>query len=103
MPKVSPAREAAFEILLEWMRKPDLHSDALLRSRRVDALSALDKNLATTLVMGVLRWKLVLDQRIVSALTKGKSQLADPVLVADQRGFESAEGDVLAHRPRRDS
>lgn len=81
-PNISPARKAAFEVLLELIRKPDLHSDVLLRSRRVSALSALDKNLATTLVMGVLRWQLVLTQRIAEALTKPKSQLADPVRVA---------------------
>ncbi len=57
---ISPARKVAFELLLELRRKPELHSDFLLRSKRVEALSTLDKNLATTLVMGVLRWQLVL-------------------------------------------
>ncbi|HXP08837.1 MAG TPA: transcription antitermination factor NusB, partial [Acidobacteriaceae bacterium] len=67
-------------------RKPELHSDFLLRSNRVEALSTLDKNLATTLVMGVLRWQLVLQQRIREALTKSKSHLADPVQVSLELG-----------------
>ncbi len=83
---ISPARKAAFELLLELRRKPESHSDVLLRSKRVEALSALDKNLATTLVMGVLRWQLVLQQRIGEALTKSRSHLADPVQVSLELG-----------------
>ena len=49
----------------------------------MEALSALDKNLATTLVMGVLRWQLVLQQRIAAALTKRRNHLADPVQMLD--------------------
>ena len=81
---IAPARKAAFELLLELRRKPESHSDALLRSKR--ALSAIDKNLMTTLVMGVLRWQLVLQQRIRQALTKSKGHLADPVQVALELG-----------------
>jgi 16S rRNA (cytosine967-C5)-methyltransferase len=84
--RISPARNAAFELLLELRRKPESHSDLLLRSKPVEALSALDKNLATTLVMGVLRWQLVLQQRIREALTKGKGHLADPVEVSLELG-----------------
>jgi 16S rRNA (cytosine967-C5)-methyltransferase len=83
---ISPARSAAFEVLLELRRKPESHSDVLLRSKRVDVLSALDRNLATTLVMGVLRWQIVLQQRIREALTKGKGHLGDPVQVALELG-----------------
>jgi 16S rRNA (cytosine967-C5)-methyltransferase len=83
---VSPARRVAFELLLQLRRKPELHSDFLLRSKRVEALSTLDKNLATTLVMGVLRWQLVLQQRIREALTKSKSHLADSVQVSLELG-----------------
>jgi 16S rRNA (cytosine967-C5)-methyltransferase len=84
--RISPARKTAFDLLLELGRKPDLHSDHLLRSKPVEALSDLDKNLATTLVMGVLRWQLVLQQRIREALTKSKSHLADPVQVSLELG-----------------
>ena len=84
--RISPARKIAFDLLLELRRKPDLHSDHLLRSKPVEALSDLDKNLATTLVMGVLRWQLGLQQRIRDALTKSKSHLADPVQVSLELG-----------------
>jgi 16S rRNA (cytosine967-C5)-methyltransferase len=84
--RISPARKAAFDLLLELRRKPDLHSDHLLRSKPVEALSDLDRNLATTLVMGVLRWQLVLQQRIRDALTKSKGHLADPVQVSLEIG-----------------
>jgi 16S rRNA (cytosine967-C5)-methyltransferase len=83
---IAPARRAAFELLLELRRKPDTHSDALLRSKRVEVLSALDKNLTTTLVMGVLRWQLVLQQSIREVLTRSKGHLADPVQVALELG-----------------
>ena len=84
--RISPARKTAFELLLELRRKPESHSDLLLRSKPVEALSELDKNLATTLVMGVLRWQLVLQQRIREALTKSRSHLADPVQVSLELG-----------------
>src|ERR1700678_1387354 len=83
---IAPARRAAFELLLELKRKPESHSDVLLRSKRVEALSPLDRNLATTLVMGVLRWQLVLQQRIREVLTKSKGDLADPVQVSLELG-----------------
>jgi 16S rRNA (cytosine967-C5)-methyltransferase len=82
---IAPARLVAFELLLELRQKGDAHSDTLLHSRRVESLSALDKNLATTLVMGVLRWQLVLQQRIRAALTKG-NPLAEPVQIALELG-----------------
>jgi len=84
--RISPARSAAFDLLVQLRQKPDLHSDALLRSGRVNALSALDKNLTTNLVMGVLRWQLVLQQRIAEALTKQKRPLDEPVQVALELG-----------------
>jgi 16S rRNA (cytosine967-C5)-methyltransferase len=83
---IAPARKAAFELLLELKRKPELHSDILLYSKRVEALSPLDRNLATTLVMGVLRWQLVLQLRIREALTKSKGHLADAVQVSLELG-----------------
>jgi 16S rRNA (cytosine967-C5)-methyltransferase len=83
---IAPARKAAFQLLLELRRKPESHSDVLLRSKRVDALSPLDRNLATTLVMGVLRWQRVLQQRIREALTRSKGHLAEPVQVSLELG-----------------
>jgi 16S rRNA (cytosine967-C5)-methyltransferase len=83
---IAPARKAAFELLLELKRKPESHSDILLHSKRVEALSPLDRNLATTLVMGVQRWQLVLQQRIREALTRSKGHLADAVQVSLELG-----------------
>lgn len=64
---IAPARKAAFDLLLELRSKPGSHSDTLLHSRRIESLSAIDKNLATALLMGVLRWKWCL--KIASALS----------------------------------
>jgi 16S rRNA (cytosine967-C5)-methyltransferase len=83
---VAPARHLAFEILLDLRRNPHTHSDELLRSHRVHALSDLDKGLCTALVMGVLRWQLLLDQTIHSALTMANPKLAEPIEVALQLG-----------------
>jgi 16S rRNA (cytosine967-C5)-methyltransferase len=53
----------------------------LLRSSAIDALSPQDRNLCTALTMGVLRWQLLLDERIAPLLTH-KTKLDDPVRVA---------------------
>jgi len=57
VPQVSPARKAAFEILLA-VERGQSHADDLLRSKSVDALSPADRNLTTALVLGVLRWQI---------------------------------------------
>ena len=58
---VAPARLAAFHVLLEMDRSRSAHSDELLHGAEVEELSQRDRNLAMTLVMGVLRWQLALD------------------------------------------
>jgi 16S rRNA (cytosine967-C5)-methyltransferase len=60
---VSPAREAAFTILLRVEREAAFAVE-LLHSSLLDPLSSADRNLATEIVMGVLRWRSVLDQTI---------------------------------------
>ena len=79
--KISPARKAAFEILLA-VEHGRGHSDDLLRSKSVSRLSAADKNLATTLVLGVLRWQIALDDRIRPLLKRPNAKLDLEVLVA---------------------
>ena len=79
--KVSPARAAAFHILLELSRSTSAHSDDLLRSDRVNGLSPLDRNLCTAITMGVLRWQIFLDERLYQLLTH-KSKLDEPVHIA---------------------
>lgn len=83
---MSPARRVASEILLELRRNPRSHSDQLLRSSRVDSLSSADRNLATALVMGVLRWGLELDRRILEAAGRRAEPLDDAVEVAIELG-----------------
>ena len=48
----------------------------------MDALSPEDRNLATTLVMGVLRWQIALDARIRTLLQRPEQRLAEPVAIA---------------------
>jgi 16S rRNA (cytosine967-C5)-methyltransferase len=83
--KISPARAAAFEILLAVERRSG-HSDDLLRARSVSRLSAQDRNLATALVLGVLRWQIALDARIRPLLTRPNAKLDAEVLIALRMG-----------------
>jgi 16S rRNA (cytosine967-C5)-methyltransferase len=66
---IAPARQVAFRILRE-VASTDAHSDELLRTPEVDALSAQDRNLTTMLVLGTLRWQLALDTRIRALLAR---------------------------------
>ena len=63
MPSVSPARKAAFHILMA-VERGQSHSDDLLRGKNVNALPPADRNLVTALVLGVLRWQIQLDHQI---------------------------------------
>src|ERR1035438_10535078 len=63
---VSPARLSAFEILLRIERE-DSYATELLHSSQLEKLSSRDHGLATELVMGVLRWRSILDQEVASA------------------------------------
>lgn len=83
--KVAPARLAAFDILLRLERTKG-HSDELLHSEAIALLSPLDRNLATALVMGVLRWQLVLDAQIATFLARPKARLDDAVRIALRLG-----------------
>lgn len=79
--KVSPARLAALEILT-LVGAGKGHSDELLHSARVEALSPEDRNLTTALVMGVLRWQIALDARVRGLLQRPEQRLAEPVAIA---------------------
>ena len=68
--QVTPARMAAFRALLGMQRSRAAHSDDLLHAPAMELLSAADRNLATALVMGVLRWQLALDAVIARHLTR---------------------------------
>ena len=83
--KITPARRAAFEILT-LVGEGKGHSDELLHSPRTEELSAEDRNLATALVMGVLRWQIALDARLAKLLTRPDQRLAEPVALALRMG-----------------
>ena len=85
MAKITPARLAAFEIL-KLVGEGRGHSDELLHSARVDALSPEDRNLTTALLMGVLRWQIALDARVRGLLQRPEQRLAEPVAIALRMG-----------------
>jgi 16S rRNA (cytosine967-C5)-methyltransferase len=62
------------------------HADDLLRSERVARLSAQDRDLATALVMGVLRWQILLDKLICGYLARPSAKLDLPIQVALRLG-----------------
>jgi 16S rRNA (cytosine967-C5)-methyltransferase len=82
---VSPARAAAFEILLRVERERSYASE-LLHSARFAKLSRNDHGLATELVMGVLRWRSVLDRKLASASSQKLERLDPEVLAALRLG-----------------
>ena len=83
--KITPARLAAFEIL-KLVGEGKGHSDELLHSPRVDALSPEDRNLTMALVMGVLRWQIALDARVRGLLQRPEQRLAELVAIALRMG-----------------
>ena len=83
--KISPARAVAFEILT-LVGEGKGHSDELLHSLPTEALSTEDRNLATALVMGVLRWQIALDARLAKLLARPDQRLAEPVALALRMG-----------------
>jgi 16S rRNA (cytosine967-C5)-methyltransferase len=82
---VSPARSVAFEILLRVERE-ESYAAELLHSDRLAKLSSRDHGLATELVMGVLRWQSLLDQRLAAASSQKLERLDGEVLAALRLG-----------------
>ena len=78
---VSPARAAAFDILLRVERESSYASE-LLHSAAYQGLSTPDHGLATELVMGVLRWRSLLDIEISKASSQPLSKLDLEILIA---------------------
>jgi len=83
--EISPARKAAFSILMA-IERGQAHSDDLLRGRAVNALSAPDRNLATALVLGVLRWQIRLDSQLQALLKRPGGKLDPEILIALRLG-----------------
>lgn len=82
---VSPARKAAIDVLLA-VDRGKAHSDDLLRSKAIDALSPSDRHLATTLVLGVLRWQIRLDEQLKLLNKKPGAKLDPEVSIALRMG-----------------
>src|SRR5579863_6175152 len=82
---ISPARTAAFDILLRVERE-DSYASELLHSARFEKLSPADHGLATELVMGVLRWRSSLDQHIAERSSQKLTRLDPEVLTALRLG-----------------
>ncbi|MES2219538.1 MAG: transcription antitermination factor NusB [Acidobacteriota bacterium] len=78
---IAPARRAAFDILRKIGRGRG-NSDTLLHSLQVDQLSAQDRNLCTTLVLGTLRWQMVLDAECRKFLARPDLDLPEDAWLA---------------------
>ncbi len=81
MPRSSPARAAAFDILLRVERDAAFASE-LLHSRKLDELSPADRGLANEIVLGVLRWQSSLDASIAAHSSQPLRKLDREVLLA---------------------
>ncbi len=81
----SLARSAALKILLRIEREGSYASE-LLHSSALSELSSRDHGLATELVMGVLRWRSLLDQRIAGASSQKIERMDGEVLAALRLG-----------------
>lgn len=79
----SPARAAAFDILLRVERDSSYASE-LLHSASYEHLSTADHALATELVMGVLRWRSRLDDEIATTSSQPMAKLDAEVRIALQ-------------------
>src|SRR6202048_3546343 len=77
----SPARATAFDVLLR-IEQQDAYASKLLHSNQYAKLSPADHGLATELVMGVLRWRSLLDEEIGRFSYKRVEKLDIEVLTA---------------------
>lgn len=78
---VSRSRVAAFHVLLAVERE-QAYASELLYSQRYQELSSQDHGLFTELVMGVLRWRSLLDRHIAEAAARPLQKLDIEVLTA---------------------
>lgn len=77
----SPARTAAYDILLRVERK-GAYADELLHSDLLSSVSAADRGLCTEIVMGVLRWRERLDAAVEKLSSRTVTKLDLEVLIA---------------------
>jgi 16S rRNA (cytosine967-C5)-methyltransferase len=86
---ISPARIAAFDILLRVERE-DAYASELLHSPNAAKLKTADHALTTEIVMGVLRWRSLLDEQIARRSTQGIKKLDLEVITALRLGAYQA-------------
>ena len=82
---VSPARQAAFQILLR-VDQQNAYASELLHSEHLAPLSPADRGLCTELVMGCLRWRQRLDHLIGDTASQPLGKLDPEVLAALRLG-----------------
>ncbi|MGA3079934.1 MAG: transcription antitermination factor NusB [Terracidiphilus sp.] len=96
--EISKARKAAFAVLMA-VERGQAHSDDLLRGKAVNALSPADRNLATALVLGVLRWQIRLDHQLQALLARPNAKLDAEILIALRLGaFQILQMDRIPAR-----
>jgi 16S rRNA (cytosine967-C5)-methyltransferase len=78
---ISPARAAAFDILLR-VESESSYASELLHASTYQRLSTQDHALTTELVMGVLRWRSRLDEEIAQASSQRLSRLDIEIMIA---------------------
>jgi len=82
---LSPARSAAFDVLLR-VERTEAFASELLHAGRYQQLAPADHALLVELVMGVLRWRSVLDAQIASYSSQKLAKLDLEVLTALRLG-----------------
>ena len=82
---ISPARLAAFDILLR-VEKQNAYAAELLHSERTEALAPADRSLCMDMVMGVLRWRSWLDQTCATLISRSLDRVDLEVLIALRLG-----------------
>ena len=82
---LSPARSAAFDILLR-VEGQSAYASELLHAERYRKLSSPDHALCTELVMGVLRWRSALDEAVQRAASQPLRKMDLEVLLALRLG-----------------
>jgi 16S rRNA (cytosine967-C5)-methyltransferase len=78
---MNPAREAAFKVLVRVEREA-AYAVELLHSSQLNRLSPVDRNLAQEIVLGVLRWRSLLDSSFQPYLSIPLKKLDLEVLTA---------------------
>ncbi len=83
---IAPARRVTFEALLK-IETGEAHSDDLLHSKQIRDLEPRDRNLATELLYGILRWRSRLDYVLSAASSRPWGSIDGTVRAALRMGL----------------